>query len=201
MAQTTKKTDRRVIKTKRAIRNALATLMTQKDYNDITIKDIADTADINRKTFYNYYRGVYQVIEEIENELLEKLDSIVGSLNFQSYIFDPLDVFKKLSDIMNEDLEFYGHLFSIKDGSELTRKVVSFFKEKAKETISSQFAELSESLIDTILDYTITGAIAVYHQWFNSDRQMSLEEVSSVIGRLGLQGFSAFADVSKEKPV
>ena len=49
-----KKTDRRVIKTKRAIRNAFAELLSHKDINDITIKDIADTADINRKTGCNY---------------------------------------------------------------------------------------------------------------------------------------------------
>ena len=56
--QEEKKLDRRVIKTKKAIRNAFAKLISEKDINKITIKDIADTADINRKTFYNYYRRV-----------------------------------------------------------------------------------------------------------------------------------------------
>ena len=48
------KTDLRVIKTKKAIRNAFAELLSEKDIQKITIKDIADTAVINRKTFYNY---------------------------------------------------------------------------------------------------------------------------------------------------
>ena len=58
MENKTKSVDRRVIKTKRAIRNAFAKLMVEKDINDITIIELAEAADINRKTFYNYYSGV-----------------------------------------------------------------------------------------------------------------------------------------------
>lgn len=56
--QETTHIDRRVIKTKRAIKEAFAKLLTQKDINDITISDIAAEANINRKTFYNYYGGI-----------------------------------------------------------------------------------------------------------------------------------------------
>ena len=192
MADKERKTDRRVIKTKRAIRNALATLMTEKNYNDITIKDIADTADINRKTFYNYYRGVYQVIEEIENELIAKLDSIIGEVNFKNYIENPSNVLKKMNAVMSEDLEFYGHLFSLKDGLTLMQKVVDFFKSKTKETIQQQFPDLESTFLDIVLDYTITGTIAVYHQWFNSARRESLDDVSLVVSNLAVYGFSTF---------
>ena len=48
------KQDRRVVKTKRAIRNALVQLLSEKELDQITVKELADRADINRKTFYNY---------------------------------------------------------------------------------------------------------------------------------------------------
>ena len=67
-------TDRRVIRTKRAIKNSFARLLTEKDINDITISDIAAVADINRKTFYNYYSGVHEVIDEIENDIISHVD-------------------------------------------------------------------------------------------------------------------------------
>ena len=47
--------DRRIVKTRKAIRCAFAELLTQKTMQEITIKDIAETADINRKTFYAHY--------------------------------------------------------------------------------------------------------------------------------------------------
>ena len=54
-----KKLDRRTAKTKKAIAIALAKLLSEKEINKITITDIAKEADINRKTFYNYYSSVY----------------------------------------------------------------------------------------------------------------------------------------------
>jgi len=68
MEKSTEKIDRRILKTKRAIRNALAGLLATKELSEITIREIADAADINRKTFYSYYRDVYQIVDEIENE-------------------------------------------------------------------------------------------------------------------------------------
>ena len=50
MEEKNKPVDRRVLKTKRAIRNAFAKLMAEKDINDITIIELAETADINRKS-------------------------------------------------------------------------------------------------------------------------------------------------------
>ena len=44
------------------------------DIERISIKDIADTADINRKTFYSYYDGIYQVAEEIEDEMIRAFE-------------------------------------------------------------------------------------------------------------------------------
>ena len=41
-----KKEDRRVVRTKRSIRSAFAELLSEKDYNDITVTDIAERADI-----------------------------------------------------------------------------------------------------------------------------------------------------------
>lgn len=77
-----KKPDRRVIKTKRAIRNAFAALMAEKDLNDITIKDISDVADINRKTVYNYYGGIHEILDEIENELVSSFEKVIQEIDF-----------------------------------------------------------------------------------------------------------------------
>lgn len=47
MAEDEKKPDRRVAKTKKAIKTAFAKQLSEKDINSITVKDIADYADIN----------------------------------------------------------------------------------------------------------------------------------------------------------
>ena len=105
--------DRRTRKTKRAIRNALAELLSQKNINDITIRDIADLADINRKTFYNYYSGIHQVVDEIENEIVLAFESVLGDIDLKRDLNDPSRIFERLTAIINTDLDFYGHLLSM----------------------------------------------------------------------------------------
>ncbi len=68
------KTDLRIIKSKKAIKNAFLELTKEKGYNNITITDIAEKALINRKTFYMHYDTKQALYDEICNELIALLD-------------------------------------------------------------------------------------------------------------------------------
>ena len=54
--------DKRVEKTKKAIKSSLMELILQYDYNKITIKMITDKANIGRKTFYLHYGCIEDVM-------------------------------------------------------------------------------------------------------------------------------------------
>ena len=82
MEPANRKSDLRVIKTKRAIHTAFAELLTEKDMDDITVTDIASRAIINRKTFYNNYRGVYELVDELENEVIRTFDTAMREIDF-----------------------------------------------------------------------------------------------------------------------
>ena len=52
-----KSPDLRVVKTHKVIREAFIMLLSEQEYNDITIQAILDCAKVNRATFYKYYSG------------------------------------------------------------------------------------------------------------------------------------------------
>ena len=64
----TKKIDPRVIRTKNLIMEAVIELTAKKDFKDITIKDITDTATINHATFYNHFYDKYDLLEKVIRE-------------------------------------------------------------------------------------------------------------------------------------
>lgn len=68
-----RKTDLRVIKSKKAIKDAFLQLIEEKSYGNITITDIANKAMINRKTFYMHYETKENLYNEIIDELLEEI--------------------------------------------------------------------------------------------------------------------------------
>lgn len=70
-------TDRRVQRTKTALRQAYRKIARQYPYHDITVKQLTDEANINRKTFYLHYDSIddlaYSFADEIADKLLKLL--------------------------------------------------------------------------------------------------------------------------------
>ena len=68
-----KSPDLRVVKTHKVIREAFIMLLSEQEYNDITIQAILDCAKVNRATFYKYYSGkgdlVGQMIDDFKQEV------------------------------------------------------------------------------------------------------------------------------------
>ncbi|MDR3072439.1 MAG: TetR/AcrR family transcriptional regulator, partial [Clostridiales Family XIII bacterium] len=71
--KTTRKADRRTIYTKAVIKDALIELMREKPFNRITVKALCAKAEINRGTLYIHYADIYDVLDEIENDVLDSL--------------------------------------------------------------------------------------------------------------------------------
>jgi AcrR family transcriptional regulator len=68
-----KSPDLRVVKTHKAIREAFIMLLSEQEYNDITIQAILERAKVNRATFYKYYSGkgdlAGQMIDDFKQEV------------------------------------------------------------------------------------------------------------------------------------
>ncbi|MCD8355492.1 MAG: TetR/AcrR family transcriptional regulator [Clostridia bacterium] len=73
------KEDRRIRRTKRLLRQALAEIMNEKEFKDITVKEITDRADLNRGTFYFHYTDTYDLREKIEDELVHDFEELISS--------------------------------------------------------------------------------------------------------------------------
>ena len=68
--------DRRVRKTKKLLRHGLSQLMLEKSIKDITVRELAELVDINRGTFYIHYRDIYDMVEQLEQEIYSEITAI-----------------------------------------------------------------------------------------------------------------------------
>ena len=93
--------DRRVRKTKTAIMDAFLDLLSRKPFEQITINDIADAADVNRSTVYFHYADKYELYEKCIEVYLDQIfigcqadspDSLL--LHTFSYIRKEKDIFQ-----------------------------------------------------------------------------------------------------------
>lgn len=70
-------TDRRVKRTKKALRDALFSLLEEKTINQISVTELTTLADVNRATFYFYYTDLLDMLQQIQNETYQLLEEVL----------------------------------------------------------------------------------------------------------------------------
>lgn len=73
--------DRRVRKTKKALRQSLFKLLEEKPISQITVTELASAADVNRSTFYIYYSDVNDMMDKMQEEIYSILVRILVFFN------------------------------------------------------------------------------------------------------------------------
>ena len=179
--------DRRVIRTKRAIRNAFLSLMTEREMNKITIKSIADTADVDRKTVYNYYKEVGDILEEIENELLAHFEESMYSLKGET---EPKVYFNMLAEIIERDIELY-ELLIRSENSSFVEKTVEVLNGWICRALNKSGMHDEEKLF-IATEYITAGVFCAYRKWFKSDRTKTLKEFSIELCELVIHGLPTY---------
>src|ERR1700677_4733063 len=58
-----KSVDPRILRTRKLLQQALAKLMEKKEFDAISVQDIAEQATINRATFYDHYPDKFALLE------------------------------------------------------------------------------------------------------------------------------------------
>ena len=158
--------DKRVIKTRKAIIGATIQLMGTKRIEQITVKEIADTALINRKTFYTHYDSIYDVLNDIENEIIQSLIQILDSTDFSAERLNPYPLFEKLTAMISQDAEFFHCLLQSSGHSHLLNKIKGVIKDHL--LIQFQHALMRWILRVLVLRIIFVGEFLVHH--FDDER-------------------------------
>ncbi|MDO5134473.1 MAG: TetR/AcrR family transcriptional regulator [Eubacteriales bacterium] len=65
--------DIRIAKTRRSIINAFLEIRAHKDLERITVKELCQKAQINKSTFYSHYCDIYDLSDQLENEVVASI--------------------------------------------------------------------------------------------------------------------------------
>ncbi|MFK4165170.1 TetR/AcrR family transcriptional regulator [Paenibacillus lautus] len=68
-----KRTDRRIVRSKEALKQSLLSLLSQKSFSSISITEIVESANYNRGTFYTHYDNKEALLDDILTPLMEEL--------------------------------------------------------------------------------------------------------------------------------
>ena len=182
-----KPTDRRVLRTKKNIRQAFLHLLSEKSLSQITVKELSVLADINRKTFYMYYSNIEDIFAELEDELVLKLVHVFEKELFQKEMFDSYSFFENLNHTIQEDIDLY----RILNHSDLLPHLIQRAKNALIEVFFLKYNISADSDNERYIlyaEYAASGILSMYTKWFSRDFHMSLEELTRTAAEITLYG-------------
>lgn len=184
------KTDRRIGKTQKSIRDALMNILKEKNVSQITIKELAESANINRKTFYMHYSSIDDIFDKIENETIEKFLLILDKCDFFHNQFNESAFFTSLNDVINDDFDFYQKLIRANSYNFLLIKV----KKILKDTIIERFykeLDNDKEVLNLYAEFTASGIMSMYLEWFNMSSNLSLEDLGKTASNIAFKGLNS----------
>jgi AcrR family transcriptional regulator len=187
-----------VMKTRKAIHSAMTMLLSKKPIEEITVTELSDAAEINRKTFYSYYNSVYMVAEEMEDEIVERFEDTLRKIDFETLLQDPQTTFNTLARIIASDLDFYETILTNRNQVYFLQKIITSLKERIMALYFDRNSKDFE-LQEYMLEYIISGLVSVYQKWFKSGRKTDMEELSKYISMLAVNGVKSILTAPDEE--
>ena len=183
--------DLRVIKTKRGLRNAFIRLLLEKDYDAISIQDIATEAETARVTFYRHYTNKEELLIECLNVTYEALlerEKRAPWLSLeevqQGYL--PMQI---LYEHIQEEETLYRILFSNRGPQVVIGKVRKFVADKVKSQMVYRFHR-NQFLapLDIIAYHFASAQIGLASWWLENDMPYSPKYMAQISFWLSMAG-------------
>lgn len=176
-----KKTDLRVVKTQKLIKEAFISLIGKKGFKAITIQDIAEEALINRATFYLHYQDKYDLLEQISNnyltELMDAIDITSHLKRGEINVSRLKTTLSKVLENIEQNRDFYQVMLGPNGIPNFTDRVESLLSDKFKTAFTSIYGDLNQLEVpaDFFLSFISSAYIGVIKWWLHSGSEYSID--------------------------
>ena len=188
MAEELKKEDRRVRRTKKLLTQALTELLQTKQINEITVKELTDLADMNRGTFYLYYKDIFDMLEKIEEELFQKLDAIAQTHEHGDLTEQVKPILLDLFHFIHENQEMCRVLLSPHGDMNFLHRLYEAIRERCHEIWGDQVGSVSEKEFDYRYSFVVFGCAGMIRAWVNRNCQETDMQMAELADRMILRG-------------
>lgn len=185
--------------TKDKIRSAFWELYTKKEIGRITVNEVIALCGVNRSTFYRYYSDLYQILEEIEQELLQKTDrlSTGGAVSYND-----MDIFlQNAYALYQEDRQYLHHLVRRQRDSFFAGKYTKAIQDKLPVVFMRDGSHVTDKDLETTMEMINFGVVDIFIHWADDDR-LSYEKLKELFHGISADGiYPTLMRVYNIKPI
>lgn len=169
--------------TKRNLRTAFWSLYAQKPLEKISVREITALAGYNRGTFYLYYQDVYDLLNQIEDELLDELQQLLEQ-RLPGVLEHNLSEYMSFVVGINLIHAEYGAVLLSSRGDP---RFAARFKELLAPVLRRYVLDgkgFTDTESELLLEYHLSGLQAMLARWLQDPGRMNLEQFVGLIIRM-----------------
>jgi AcrR family transcriptional regulator len=185
-----KNDDRRIVRTKKLLRDAMHELILEQGYDEFNIQDVTNKANLGRATFYLHYREKDDLLADLMNQ---RFEDFIGST---SQIVSGKDgvleekAIEKLFNLAEENYDFYRIMEIGKGGTVASNQMQLIIRDKVRERLD-QFRQVTQkefSYPQDFLETYLSGALlALIYWWLREEMPYSASEMAKMYRRINAQ--------------
>lgn len=193
---TERKENRNARRSRQMIREAFEQLVKERGFHKITVTDLVVRADLNRSTFYAHYPDIYGIVDEMQEEIIQRNMELFRQLEFRNILKDPKPYLDCIAATMEQNLELMRRL-GLTENIHRKSKKMQEMMEKDIMYNSDIPAQVRESALFGIrVHFFLGGIINAYQRWAEGKLNCTLDQVSSQIGDMIRQTATGFLETN-----
>lgn len=185
--------DRRIVRTKRALRQALIELTEEGGFDGFTVNDLCDRADINRGTFYNHYHDKDELLRALEDEFfegLEQLQARLSTLTLASVVKvsvtkEPLPLLVDLFEYLREQGDFLHAVAGAGGDASFGPRVCDMVCANFIQSIlHERYRNSDDAFVGYYIAFYANAYMGVINRWIETGMKESSEQMARIAMRL-----------------
>jgi AcrR family transcriptional regulator len=190
------KTDRRILRTRDTLGDALVELIGEKPFEEITVQEILDRARVGRSTFYTHYRDKDDLFLSDVEEFLELFSTALTRSGASPKRLAPVaELFSHISDVR----DFYAALVAadkVKDVQSLGRGI---FARSIEERLRLAGAVMDATQM-AAQAYALAGSLfALLDWWIDHGMKAHPTEMDALFHRMAWSGLTNETDPTRAR--
>ena len=173
--------DKRIIRTKNSISDALLKLIEEKQATKITVSELAKEAKIERKTFYLHYSCIEDVYLELGKSIAKDIeDECEKIITNKDYMLTNL--FLHLNNVINRNMHFFKGISKNDSYSFLLHSFEDSLS-NAMRKIGEQMYNIKSPNLGLYANFYSAGIIKLCQLWLKGDTNLSQDEMTRIVSR------------------
>lgn len=183
--------DRRIERTQALLRNALTSLIHEKSYDAISVKEILDRANVGRSTFYTHFTGKDELLASGLKEMLHAVQSSAppSEKQHEKIVWFSLRVFEHIQHNRNMGEGPMGARARATLHEHLQKALAALIAEDVRREFPKRGQEALSP--DLVAQYVASTFILVLNWWMESRSRLSPQEADALFRALVLPTLNA----------